>query len=182
MDSDQLILRDLEPMFSLSTTTGILAPKAYWIDSHTYSSTFMVFRPSQTLRDVITEAVRNIPTDVYDMDVINDKFQDTLEELPGTYGTLNSHWKDNNIPAWFGSGEPFLDGNQDPRPTLDEDLRKLFKKVHVLHFTAVGKPWMYNVASLKAMRPGAHPILAEQWAFWRASALHLCSSGTIDYV
>jgi hypothetical protein len=71
---------------------------------------------------------------------------------------------------------------QSTKPTLNEDLRELFTRVHVIHFTAFGKPWIYDVAELLAKRPKAHPILIEQWAFWRTSALELCSSGIVNHV
>ena len=175
MDSDQLILRDLDSVFELPGS-AILAPKAYWIDDHTYSSTFMLFEPSFELWDAVSEAMQSILPDTYDMDLINDVLGETLEELPATYGTLNSHWEDNNIPHWFAPAE-----KQSPS-TIIEDLQELYAKVHVIHLTAVGKPWMYDVAELRELRPYAHPILVEQWGFWRASAKELCVSGIIDRV
>ncbi|KAG9250687.1 uncharacterized protein F5Z01DRAFT_665758, partial [Emericellopsis atlantica] len=171
-----LILRNLDHAFDLPLTS-VSAPKAYWIDNHTYSSTFIAFKPSQRLWDKASGPMLSVPADTYDMDIMNRLFHDTFEELPGTYGTLNSHWEDNNTPTWFTSGE-----HQRVKPTLDEDLRELFTRVHVLHFTAVGKPWMYDVEELWARRPEAYPILIEQWAFWRTSALQLCPSGIIDHV
>lgn len=175
MDSDQLILKNLDQAFDLPLAE-VSAPKAYWIDNRTYSSTMMTFRPSRRLWDDITTALQQIPSDKDDMDVVNDIFQDNIGELPATYGTLNSHWEDKNTPPWLSIQDP------NTEPNLDEVLRELFSRVHIVHFTAVGKPWMYDVARLMEMRPWAHPILVEQWASWRTSALQLCPSGIIDHV
>lgn len=176
MDSDQLVLKDLDPVFGLAPAE-VSAPKAYWIDDHTYSSTIISFRPSRRLWVKVSEAMQDVPPGTYDMDILNGIFGDTLEELPPTYGTLNSHWEDKNTPPWFLS-----EVKQASQSSLDQDLRELFARVDVLRFTAVGKPWMHDIAKLIAMRPDAHPTLVEQWASWRTSALQLCSSGLIDHV
>ena len=176
MDSDQLILKNLDPAFELPLG-GILAPKAYWIDNETYSSTLMEFHPSLELWKDVEEALQRVPADTYDMDIANHIFRASLEELPPTYGTLNSNWEDNNIPQWMMLGE-----EQITTPDVDESLRDLFSRVYIVHFTAVGKPWMYDVAGLMESRPNAHPILVEQWAYWRTQALQLCPRGIVDHV
>ena len=176
MDSDQLILKDLDPAFDLPLG-GILAPKAYWIDNETYSSTLMEFHPSHGLWKDVEEALQQVPADTYDMDIANHIFRDSLQELPPTYGTLNSHWEDNNVPLWMMSGE-----GQTTTLDVDDHLRELFSRVHVAHFTAVGKPWMYDVAELLQLRPNAHPLFVEQWACWRTRALQLCPHGIVDHV
>lgn len=114
----------------------------------------------------------------YDMDVINDVFGSNPNRLPGSYITLNSHWEDRNIPKWADGS----DYDQSARLGLDQKLEDLYQKSHIIHFFAVGKPWMHDTQKVMKLRPNAHPILYDQWARWRAIAMQECPNGVIDHV
>ena len=117
------------------------------------------------------------------MDIINDMFRDNALRLPGSYIAINSHWEDRNVPAWFDVGEtvPFPDG-QSSRPASDDELEDLYKKAHIVHFFAIGKPWMRTTEEARRSRPRAHPILFEQWAEWRQNASQLCNPDVVEVV
>ena len=53
-------------------------------------------------------------------------------------------------------------------------LRRLYKQTAVLHFTAIGKPWMVDHRELRALYPDAHPLLFEQFRMWRSEAVGVC--------
>ncbi|KAF2725708.1 nucleotide-diphospho-sugar transferase, partial [Polychaeton citri CBS 116435] len=57
---------------------------------------------------------------------------------------------------------------------ITSELSNLHAAVKVLHFSAVGKPWTYTPEQVRQLRPDAHPLLAEQFATWRAIAEEVC--------
>lgn len=175
LDSDQLILRNLDHLFD-KPPVDFLAPSAYWINDTYLSSTLMLIQPNQKLWDSVKSAMHHIPSHKYDIDLINDLFTGSHVQLPGTYATLSSHWEDLNTPRWQ---EPRY-----PSGTIasDWDLHNLYNSAHVIHFTAVGKPWSYDVDTLLQMKPHAHNILVQQWERWRSLAFVLCPNGFIDHV
>lgn len=60
------------------------------------------------------------------------------------------------------------------RNRTSELLVQAYHETKVLHFTAVGKPWMHSVASIAKSRPGAHYLLAEQFGVWWEEARAVC--------
>jgi hypothetical protein len=350
LDADQLILRSLDSLFELPDV-DLAAPRAYWIGKDAFASTFLLITLGDRLWEKVNEGMKNIQGDVYDMDLVNQLFAETVMMLPGSYITLNSHFEDWNMPNWYrpeeknrktnlldekkeediadlweainviveNSDEPIgiggtqalhqkrqleeavprndmesarnnvihpttsepdgsivetvaptalpgIDGatsssssetlrvqetgmalpthdvlekvdlnllahnsnntdstpklmdenalpstsepqsleatisqeinaqatqtaeaakpsepvlpppfpyNQDNHP-LRNDLYDLYRTAFVLHYTAIGKPWMYSVNEVKEMKPQAHPALYEQFELWRWEAIHLC--------
>jgi hypothetical protein len=58
-----------------------------------------------------------------------------------------------------------------------DPLTHIFEEdVYVLHFTALGKPWSFNVRTVHLLRPQAHPLFAQQFLVWRTAAKHVCPS------
>ncbi|KAL1304059.1 hypothetical protein AAFC00_000495 [Neodothiora populina] len=101
MDSDQLIMQNLDHLFESSVEVDLAAPRAYWIAKDAISSTFMLISLSDHLWGTVSAAIANVTTDKYDMDLVNDILGDTVMMLPGSYVTPNSHWEDWNLPKWF---------------------------------------------------------------------------------
>ena len=68
----------------------------------------------------------------FDMDIVNLEFScpDQLLVLPKYYGTLNSEY------------------HRPSKLFMKVQQCKDFSKVHYMHFTAHGKPWTYNAASV----------------------------------
>lgn len=175
LDADQLIIRNLDHLFNLPLVP-FQAPNAYWISESFLSSTLMLIEPSDKLWSLIYYEIQDIPSDQYDMDIINKVFQGTSPLLPGAYSTLNSHWEDWNLPLW-----------SEIRSTSETsvsswDLYNLYLESYVIHFTAIGKPWSYDLASIKEKKPYAHKALVQQWERWRSIALVACPVGTLDRV
>lgn len=63
---------------------------------------------------------------------------------------------------------------EERRERLNDVLFDVVTDVKVLHFTAVGKPWSYQVSDIESMKPLAHPLLAEQFRTWRSAAKAIC--------
>lgn len=116
LDSDQLVLRNLDHVFELPEV-DLAAPRAYWIAKDFFSSTFMLINLSDRLWNVVKDALDHIKQDKYDMDVVNALFGGTVLMLPGSYVTPNSHWEDWNIPRWY---RPEADSERGPKVNLTE--------------------------------------------------------------
>ncbi|KAF2209906.1 hypothetical protein CERZMDRAFT_99965 [Cercospora zeae-maydis SCOH1-5] len=102
-DSDQLIMRNLDQLFSGLPIGSISAPRAYWIAKDFLASTFMMIDLSDRLWNAVNAAVANAGMDEFDMDIINKLLGGEVTMLSGSYITLNSHWEDWNLPSWYHS-------------------------------------------------------------------------------
>ena len=128
-DSDQLILKHFDHLFSDIPSVDLAAPRAYWLPpgDAPFSSAFMLITLSDRLWEQINQT---FPSDDLadqgpvraDMEVLNDEFRETAMILSGEYVTLNSHWEDWNIPNWFHpeASSPLLNRTSLPVPDLSE--------------------------------------------------------------
>ena len=105
LDSDQLIMQNLDHLFESSVQVDLAAPRAYWIARDVITTAFMLISLSDQLWETVEHAMKTIKTDKYDMDLIQDLLADTVMMLPGSFVTLNSHWEDWNLPKWFHTTE-----------------------------------------------------------------------------
>ncbi|KAL7904187.1 alphaN-acetylglucosamine transferase [Trichoderma velutinum] len=182
LDSDQLIVRNVDAIFRMPSAE-LAAPSAYWLENSGITTTCMLIELSSGLWERVQEAITSILPDEYDMDIINRIFQKEIYRLPGSYVTLNSHWEDRNVPIWFAANHSSaFPTDSSAQPASDDDLEELYHQTDILHFTAVGKPWMWDVATVKTLRPEAHPLLLEQWGKWRSTALSICPKGLISEI
>lgn len=101
LDSDQLVLQNLDHLFKNTIDVDLAAPRAYWIAKDAISSTFMLIQLSDRLWHMVEEAIRTVTLNNYDMDLVNQLLGDTVMMLPGQFITPNSHWEDWNLPKWF---------------------------------------------------------------------------------
>lgn len=106
LDADQLILRNLDDLFTGLPTVDLAAPRAYWLSRDFIASTFLLINLSDHLWDVVSDAIASAAQDRYDMDIFNDVFGKKVMMLSGEFVTLNSHWEDWNLPDWFYSTPP----------------------------------------------------------------------------
>lgn len=83
------------------------------------------------------------------------------------------------MSEWF---ERLEYGRTEGNQRLNERLEELYSQTHIVHFTAVGKPWMYDVQQVAETKPNAHPLPLEQWARWRMLAMQECPEVMIDHV
>ncbi|KAM3414523.1 hypothetical protein BST61_g9682 [Cercospora zeina] len=102
-DSDQLIMQNLDPLFTGLPIGSISAPRAYWIAKDFLASTFMMIDLSDRLWNAVSAAVADAGMDEFDMDIVNKLLGGEVTMLSGSYITLNSHWEDWNLPSWYHS-------------------------------------------------------------------------------
>lgn len=201
LDSDQLLMHNIDHLFSLPPV-DIAAPRTYWGDSkHTLGSTttLLVVTPSALLWERVRKAMDTLKEGEYDMDLVNRVFGNEIMTLPGRYCTLNSHWEVNGIPFWFhgpvhqeiqetisrwrDGGDEGM-GNMDTNYTsmkkgtkktwASDELVQLAIDSDVVHFTALGKPWTYSLTQVMQERPDAHWVFVEMFGEWRSTAARVC--------
>ncbi|KXT09970.1 hypothetical protein AC579_10272 [Pseudocercospora musae] len=239
-DSDQLIMQNLDHLFSGLPAIDLAAPRAYWIAKDFLASTFLVISLSDRLWEDVNKALGGIGYGQFDMDLINDLLGDQVMMLSGEYVTLNSHWEDWNLPKWYHAASdlnwttiekvnamarpkmPTFTSSDIPglaprhvekqvhnltggvlnssaplsstapkaqaealvsRPSgprfpgehpLTRELYLLQERAAVVHFSAVGKPWMVTEDTIRASKADAHPLLEAQFRQWRGIALQVC--------
>lgn len=101
LDSDQLVMQNLDHLFAGLPEVDLAAPRAYWLSRDVLASTFMMISLSDRLWKTVEGALDTIGYDKFDMDLINDLLGDIVMMLSGEYVTLNSHWEDWNLPKWY---------------------------------------------------------------------------------
>ena len=104
LDADQIILQSLDHVFDLPAV-DLAAPRAYWLDGG-FTSAFLLIALSDRLWNKVADGLRDIGANVFDMDLVNNLFKQTLMILPGDYATLNSHFETNDLPTWWQGEEP----------------------------------------------------------------------------
>ncbi|KAF4984318.1 hypothetical protein FZEAL_469 [Fusarium zealandicum] len=184
LDSDQLILKDLDHLFDLPSA-NLYAPTAYWLDDSYLSSTLMLIQPTAELWEEMQEAIRNLTPNQYDMDIVNDVLGEEAARLPDSYIILNNHWEDWTLPPWFTPSATATADSASANPSQAasiQDLDDLSHQAHVIHFTAAGKPWSRDLWTVGELKPYAHEVLLLQWQEWRIRALQLCPAGVIDHL
>ncbi|KAG6357810.1 hypothetical protein INS49_013689 [Diaporthe citri] len=209
-DSDQLILKHFDNLFSDIPPVDLAAPRAYWLPTEeaVFSSAFMLINLSDRLWDKVNKTLPTGDDDFggaepkVDMDILNDVLGDTATVLSGEYVTLNSHWEAWDLPNWYHpedrqnsshiqSDNPVKKPKRLRRPTepmthsriddqtslaTSEDsniynhLEELYEYTPIIHFTALGKPWMYTEEEVVQQRQDAHPAFALQFRQWKKVA------------
>jgi len=173
MDSDQLVRKNLDHLFSLPAA-DVAAPLLYWGGGMGVTTALMVASLSDELWGIVDGAMHHMRNGEYDMDLINKVLQKRLMVLPGRYCTLNSHWEARDTPGWFK-------GTKTKADATSEELEALYKEVEVLHFTAMGKPWGVMPSRIVSDRvilrqSEVHPLFVEQFEEWHKDANQLCTA------
>ncbi|KAI5807519.1 nucleotide-diphospho-sugar transferase [Peziza echinospora] len=205
LDSDQLIMRNLDHLFYLPPVE-IAAPKMYWGDGGGITTTLMVVQPSISLWKRMDKAIHTIRAGEYDMDLVNRVFKKEIMALPGRYCTLNSHWEVNDVPEWYHHDAPAhplpasatkfqqlemmntnyttLQKGNGSGTWADDPAVGLLNDAEVVHFTALGKPWTWSTANGIVNKPKSHWIFIEMFGEWRSAALKVCPgwSDRGDYI
>ncbi|EME80496.1 uncharacterized protein MYCFIDRAFT_78218 [Pseudocercospora fijiensis CIRAD86] len=230
-DSDQLIMQNLDHLFSGLPVVDLAAPRAYWIAKDFLASTFLMISLSDRLWNDVNQTLGRIGYGQFDMDLINDLLGEHVMMLSGEYVTLNSHWEDWNVPRWYHATRElnmttiekvnamarpkmptFVDsdiagrsvtnssshvnfttatapaaaptpgpgGSPRAKPRfpsehpLSQELYLLQESAAVVHFSAVGKPWMVTEDTIRLSKADAHPLLGAQFHVWRDIAAKVC--------
>jgi alpha-N-acetylglucosamine transferase len=162
LDSDSLILKSLDHLFLLPKGIGIAAPRSYWEDDpKKFTSALMVIDPSQEMWQRVDKELHPIKEGKYDMDILNDVFMRDCMLLPNNYLVLNSHWEDETSETRL-------------KNTGYSSLDSLASQTHVLHFTALGKPWSLNLSTVAFKRPLAHAFFQRSFQLWSETADKVC--------
>ncbi|KAF4463473.1 alphaN-acetylglucosamine transferase [Fusarium albosuccineum] len=186
VEADQLVLKNLDHLFDLPPA-DIYAPKAYWLSEGRFSSTLMLVQPKPEMWKDIQEMVPYLQPNQYEADVVNDIFAGEVVDLADSYVVLNDHWSEWSLPPWFTPGgsatEDAAPASAIPsqKPT-NQELDELSLQSHVIHFSAVGKPWTHDLWEVGELEFEAHEVLHLQWEEWRVRALTLCPAGVIDHL
>jgi hypothetical protein len=152
LDADAIPLRPLDGLFDFAFDGPVAAPSAYWLPQPYWTSLLLVVKPSAELWNRVSRHFqRAFEKGQFDMELVNAEFAGEIETLPDGMVALNSEWEDLRRPGYFRDPE---DG---------------YRKVSVVHFTALGKPWLYTVSEARRLRPHAHPIFHELWEKWWAA-------------
>ncbi|KAJ3041059.1 hypothetical protein HDV00_009959 [Rhizophlyctis rosea] len=166
MDSDAMLLQSIDHLFDLPDFFDVAAPRFTWGDNLEITSTMLVINLSEKLWKRVEKRLGRLEGGEYDMDLINREFKQQMLILPGTYCTLNSFWETNSIPN-------FLTISSEKNDT--ERLKDFYHHQAIaLHFTALGKPWTFDEARAKELRPDAHPIFWEQFGKWHELKKEAC--------
>ena len=171
LDADSIILKNLDHLFLLPETE-IACPRAYWLGQPFVTTLMMVVQPSLETRTRLRETYYNInaagvltpKTKLYDMDMVNTEWKETMMVLPGIYGALNSHWeqpkKEPTVYLTLGRRSP------------DELARDVFS----VHFTGLGKPWSYKPDTVAKIRSTSAPFFKFLYQTWWDVATDVCSA------
>ncbi|KAF2767468.1 hypothetical protein EJ03DRAFT_276140, partial [Teratosphaeria nubilosa] len=173
LDSDQLVMKNLDHLFVGLPDVDLAAPRAYWLSKDFLASTFLMINLSDRLWHTVESALATVQYNKFDMDLINDVLGETVMMLSGEYVTLNSHWEDWGLPSWYHASEGL---NLTTHP-FSQELSRPRDSAAVIHFTAAGKLWMHTPEHVLDMKPDAHPALAEQFELWRVTAADVCPGG-----
>ncbi|KAJ3009566.1 hypothetical protein HKX48_007870 [Thoreauomyces humboldtii] len=96
LDVDGTVLKSLDSLFDLPSAP-LWAPRAFWLDPPSFQSTLYVIEPSLTPFEAQMKIVRAPKVAgaklMYDMDIANEAFRDTVALLPGTVAVLNGVFK-----------------------------------------------------------------------------------------
>jgi hypothetical protein len=152
VDADAIPLHPLDALFDVSFDEPLAAPAAYWLPQPFRTSLLLVVKPSGALWSRISRHFHSASENGYfDMEMINVEFANEIHTLPDAIVALNSEWEDIHRPSYFA------------------DPKEGYRKVWVVHFTALGKPWSYSVEQARRLRPDAHPVFHELWEKWWAA-------------
>lgn len=154
IDSDSIPLKSLDDLLGLQLPEPIAAPSAYWLEQPWWTSAMLLARPSSSNwgRVVRHMGSRQTAHDQYfDMEVVNNEFAGEIGTLPSSSFCLNSEWEVASRPGYFS------------------DPSEAYSSVSLVHFTALGKPWMYSTDDVRRLRPHAHSAFYDMWDQWHTS-------------
>ncbi|KAF2466634.1 glucose N-acetyltransferase 1 [Lindgomyces ingoldianus] len=169
LDSDITLLQSLDELFHLPSTPMAM-PRAYWYDTKPWplTSLLMVLQPSLAefakFEAIISDggAEDLVKANVFDMELVNDRFRDSALILPHRpYALLTGEFRRHNHSAYLGN--------------LDEvwDAEKVLTEAKFVHFSdwPLPKPWiMWPHEGLSEMQPdcgGAREASCAERRIWK---------------
>ncbi|KXH61301.1 glucose N-acetyltransferase [Colletotrichum salicis] len=134
IDSDSTLLQHMDELFSLPPTP-VAMPRAYWLhqDDHVLSSQVILVQPSQVEFTRVTSKINNAGRNDYDMELVNELYQDSAMVLPHRpYDLLTGEFSKDSHQWYLGSDVETWD------PVA------VFNEAKLLHFSdwPLPKPWL----------------------------------------
>jgi len=156
VDADAIPLKSLDDLLSLPLDRPLAAPRAYWLTQPRWTSAMLLARPSLSTWACVLRHIRRtcLETNLdgyFDMEILNNEFVDEIGTLPSTALRLNSEWELKSRPNYF------------PDPI------QAYSDTSVVHFSALGKPWMYSPDDVRRLRPNAYAAFYDSWERWHAA-------------
>ncbi|RDA88635.1 hypothetical protein CP532_5841 [Ophiocordyceps camponoti-leonardi (nom. inval.)] len=134
LDSDAVIMQTMDELFLLPPCP-VAMPRAYWLypEKKILSSQLMLVQPSSTEFQRITEKISGAKSNDYDMEIVNDLYQDSAMILPHRpYDLLTAEFRTDNHVNYLGSDREAWD------PVA------VYNEAKFVHFSdwPVPKPWI----------------------------------------
>ncbi|PHH80807.1 hypothetical protein CDD80_6897 [Ophiocordyceps camponoti-rufipedis] len=134
LDSDAVILQAMDELFLLPRCP-VAMPRAYWLypEKKMLGSQLMLIQPSREEFQRVMEKINSANRSEYDMEIVNDLYQDSAMILPHRpYTLLTAEFRNDNHSRYLGSDrEPW-------------DPAAVFNETKYIHFSdwPVPKPWI----------------------------------------
>lgn len=169
LDSDMTLLQHIDELFLLPKTP-IAMPRAYWVESKPWplTSMLMVIQPNlvelETFKWRMTMGGNTMLVDAhkFDMELINERFEDSAMVLPHRpYALLSSEFRRNEHDVYLG----------DPKEKWDAE--KVFQEAKLVHFSdwPLPKPWvMWSTQAVEETQPdcgGSHQGSCAERRIWK---------------
>lgn len=144
LDSDVLVLQNMDELFFLPPSPLAL-PRAYWLDRSYLTSLLMVIRPSTNDFQRISQAISSAGPNDYDMEIVNQLYNNTALILPHRRYTLLS-----SVFRKWDYRQGYL-GNDAEQWSPSE----VFDEAKLVHFSdwPVPKPWIRDQKALEEEKP-----------------------------
>ncbi|KAJ3161388.1 hypothetical protein HDU86_007170 [Geranomyces michiganensis] len=169
LDVDGTVVKPLDHLFDLPPAP-LWAARAYWLPQPFFQSTLYVIQPSKQLYDAQIATHERIQHEepgrsMFDMDMTNEAFSDSVALLPGSLALLNGVFK-----ASAGATEPVYGTGT---------VADMAAVVAYVHFSEApgggyGKPWSLPGRHI-ATNPNSHPLFSQLFTDYWAREDELCT-------
>jgi alpha-N-acetylglucosamine transferase len=140
LDSDSTVLQHMDELF-LAPSAHVAMPRAYWLDKPYLSSQLILIQPSAEEFRRIEQAIDNVQTGEFDMEIVNNLYSNNCMILPHRpYNLLTGEFRSK------GKHTTYL-GNE----YEEWDPDRALKEAKFLHFSdwPILKPWLSTSPKLK---------------------------------
>ncbi|KAK7423010.1 N-acetylglucosaminyltransferase [Neonectria punicea] len=147
IDSDSMLLQDMDELFLLPPSPVAMLPRAYWLypDKQTLSSQLMLIQPSAVEFSRIMTKIESSSRDDYDMEIVNYLYRNSALIIPHRrYDMLTGEFRNDDHAMYLGSDREVW------------DPIGIYNELKLIHFSdwPLPKPWLYTPEDLiKTMQP-----------------------------
>jgi len=101
LDSDVFIYKSLDSLFEMPDVDVAATRDLYAKSKGTMNANFMLVTLSDRTWKLVEEGIKTLKEGQYCNYLINKLFGDLAMILPGQYFTVDKHWQDWTVPAWY---------------------------------------------------------------------------------